>query len=84
MRVKSSLCPDADVSPLMFLFPGDVIFTGRSNPEAGPSFDLSRARGRLQGFLAYKNPPLGTYSWTVPGVLWWSKGGGLLMSEVPL
>ena len=40
----------------------------------------------LQGYLAYKKPPpLGTYSRTMPRLLWWSYGGGrFLTREVPL
>ena len=40
----------------------------------------------LQGYLAHKKlRPLGPYSRTMPGALWWPLGGGmLLMIEVPL
>ena len=35
--------------------------------------------------LIRNSAPLGPYSRTMPGALWWSYGGGLfLMSEAPL
>ena len=41
----------------------------------------------VQEYLAHKRlTPLGPYGRTMPRALWWSlgRGGGILMSEVPL